>query len=359
MPCREGQAPPARAALIAMRPRPRNRPKIRAKRPISASLTGPMGPWGMHRPLNRLLLVIALGFVLLDAAWIGLGDFSIDARNYGLVALLVLPLAGAALWYDHRRHEPNLSATLGVAAFLVVFPAAASLLSYLALTITGPRIDAALAQADLALGFHWTDMMVWASEHTFLNAMLNAAYLSVMPQTLLLLFFLGLRGRLEQLYGLAFTLAFGATIAVAVWTAFPAFGAFSVFDLPDDVEARMGLVLDADYSVILTGLLEHGPGLITPTEIRGLVGFPSYHTLQALVLFWYARQEPWLRWPSLALNLVVLVAIPVQGGHHLVDMFGGIALTLMAVWLSGRAVAWGKWAARPVPATFAPALATR
>lgn len=313
----------------------------------------------MHRPLNRLLLAIGLGFVLLDGVWIVLGDFAIDAHNYALVALLMLPLAAGALWYDHGRHEPNLSATLGVAAFLVVFPAAASLLSYLALTVTGPRIDDLLAQADLALGFHWTAMMVWASEHTFLNAILNAAYLSVMPQTLLLLFFLGLRGKLEQLYGLAFTLAFGATIAVAVWTAFPAFGAFSVFDLPDAVEAKMGLVLDADYSVILTNLLEHGPGLITPTEIRGLVGFPSYHTLQALVLFWYARQEKWLRWPSLALNLVVLVAIPIQGGHHLVDMFGGVALTIAAVWLSNRTVAWGKRAAGAVPAPLQPALATR
>lgn len=313
----------------------------------------------MHRPLNRLLLAIGLSFVLLDAAWIGLGDFAIDARNYGLVALLVLPLAGAALWYDHYRHEPNLSATLGVASFLVVFPAAASLLSYLALTVTGPRIDNLLAQADLALGFRWTEMMLLASEHPFLNAVLNAAYLSVMPQTLLLLFFLGLRGRLEALYGLALALAFGAIIAVTIWTAFPSFGAFSVFDLPDTVEAKLGLVLAADYGRILTGMLEHGPGLITPTEIRGLVGFPSYHTLQALVLFWYARQEPWLRWPSLALNLVVLAAIPVQGGHHLVDMFGGIALTAVAVWLSGRAVAWGKRAASHVPAAFEAALATR
>lgn len=313
----------------------------------------------MHRPLNRLLLAIGLSFVLLDAAWIGLGHFAIDAHKYALVALLMLPLAGAALWYDRHRHEPNLSALLGVAAFLVVFPAAASLLSYLALTVTGPRIDHLLAQADLALGFHWTAMMVWASEHSFLNAILNAAYLSVMPQTLLLLFVVGLRGRLEALYGLAFTLAFGAMMAIAVWTAFPSFGAFSVFDLPDAVEARLGLVLAADYSVILTHMLEHGPGFITPTEIRGLVGFPSYHTLQALVLFWYARQEPWLRWPSLALNLVVLVAIPVQGGHHLVDMFGGIAITIAAVWLSSRTVAWGKRVAGAVPAPLQPALATR
>ncbi|HEX2761620.1 MAG TPA: phosphatase PAP2 family protein, partial [Rhizomicrobium sp.] len=292
------------------------------------------------------------GLVLLDAALLALGDFALDARSYALVAMLVAPLASAALWYDRARNEPNLSATLSVAVFLIVFPAAASLFSYLALTMTGPRIDNLLAAADLAIGFRWTGLMALAADHPVLNAVLNAAYLSVLPQTLLLLFFLGLRGRLEALYGLALALTFGAVITVAFWTAFPSFGAFSVFRLPPAVESRLGLVLAADYGRILTHMLEHGPGLITPTEIRGLVGFPSYHTLQALVLFWYARREPWLRWPSLALNLLVLAAIPVQGGHHLVDMFGGFAVTGAAIGLSDRAIAWAKRAAGAVPATL-------
>lgn len=313
----------------------------------------------MHRPLNRLLLILGLGLVLLDAALLALGDFALDARSYALVAMLVVPLAGAAFWYDRARNEPNLSATLSVAVFLIVFPAAASLFSYLALTMTGPRIDNLLAAADLALGFRWTEVMTLASEHPGITGLLSAAYLSVLPQTLLLLFVLGLRGRLEALYGLALALCFGAIITLTVWTAFPAFGAFSVFDLPAAVEARLGLSVDANYARILDQMLEQGPGLITPVEIRGLIGFPSYHTLQALVLFWYVRQEPWLRWPSLALNLLVLAAIPVHGGHHLVDMFGGVAVTVAAVWLSSRAIAWARRSAARVPMPLKPALAAR
>jgi hypothetical protein len=313
----------------------------------------------MHRPLNRLLLAFGLGSVLLDAALLAFGDFALDARGYALVAMLVLPLAGGAIYYDRIRAEPNLSATLSVAVFLIVFPAAASLFSYLALTITGPQIDNLLAAADLALGFHWTAVMTLASEHPGITRLLSAAYLSVLPQTLLLLFLLGLRGKLEALYGLALALCFGAIITLTIWTAFPAFGAFAVFDLPATVETRLGLSVNADYARVLGRMLEQGPGLITPVEIRGLVGFPSYHTLQALVLFWYVRREPWLRWPSLALNLLVLAAIPVHGGHHLVDMFAGIAVTVAAIWLSGRAVAWGKRSAAAAPAGLDAALAAR
>lgn len=297
----------------------------------------------MHRALNRLLLAIALPLVLLDAAWIALGHFSIDARNYALVAGLVAPLAAASLWYDHARDEPRLSATLAVASFLIVFPAAASLYSYLAVTIAGPRIDGLLAAADLALGFHWTALMGWAAAHPWINAVFSAAYLSVLPQTVLLLFVLGMSGRLEALYGLALALAFGAIITLAIWTALPSFGAFSVFALPDAVAAKLGLALGADYGRILENMLAHGPGLITPVEIRGLVGFPSYHTLQALVLAWFGWRAPVWRWVALPLNLAVLAAIPVEGGHHLMDMAGGVAVTAaalaLAMWCVTRAQA--------------------
>ena len=305
----------------------------------------------MQRPLNRLLLLIGVAFVVLDAAWIVAGHFVIDARDYGIVFLLVLPLAAGAFYYDHMRNEAALSATLAVSAFLVVFPAAASLLSYLLLTITGPRIDGLLASADLAIGFRWTQVMAIAADHPRLNALLGFVYLSVVPQTVVLILALGLRGQLESLYGMAFALAIGAVITLAVWTAFPSFGAFSVFVLPDAVAEKLGLVLGFDYAHALVAMLRRGPGLISPTEVRGIVGFPSYHTLQALVLFWYARREPYLRGVALGLNLGVLAAIPVQGGHHLMDMFGGMIVTIAAIGLAGRIVMWTKG---PVAGAAAP-----
>jgi PAP2 superfamily len=300
----------------------------------------------MQRSLNRLLFFIALAPVVLDTAWIATGHFAIDAHLYAVVAVLVLPLALAALYYDYRRNEACLSATAAVAAFLIVFPASASLLSYLLLTIAGPRIDNLLASADLALGFHWLQVMAFAADHPRVNALLGFAYMSVMAQTIFLLFVLGLRGRLEALYGFALALAIGAVITLTVWTAFPSFGAFSVFMLPDSVAGKLGVVLGTDYGRILVGMLRNGPGFISPAELRGLVGFPSYHTLQAIVLFWYARREPYLRGVALVLNLVVLVAIPVQGGHHLMDMLGGALVAVAAIAISGSLVSRAKSAAR-------------
>jgi hypothetical protein len=179
--------------------------------------------------------------------------------------------------------------------------------------------------------------------------------MSVMPQTLLLILLLGFGKKLDDLYGLALALCFGAMLALAIWTAFPSFGAFSVFALPAQVTSKLGLVLGFDYARVLVHMLKDGPGFISPKELRGLVGFPSYHTLQALVLAWYARHLPWWRWVALALNAAVLVAVPIQGGHHLVDMAGGVAITLIAAALARTVLDWAK---RPAPAVLSADLAS-
>ena len=168
--------------------------------------------------------------------------------------------------------------------------------------------------------------------------MLALVYLSVMPQMLLLLLWLGARDQLEDLYSLAFSMAYGAIITLAIWTAFPSFGAFSVFILPDDVASKLNLIAGFDYAHDLVEMLESGPGLISPRDLRGLVGFPSYHTLQALVLTWYARRTL-LRWPLIALNSAVLIAIPLHGSHHFVHIIGGLFVGVVAILMARMTLA--------------------
>ena len=340
-----------------MPPRPRNRAKGRiwargkARKPghFCPLLTQPPDNAVMFRTLNRVLFGLGAAFVAVDALWLLFGHFQIDLDAYGLLALLVVPLIAASAWYGRRRHEDGISAALAVTAFLVVFPAGAGLMSYLLITIAGPRIDGLLTSVDMALGFHWPALMAWAGDHPLLNALLQAAYMSVMPQTLLLILLLGFGKKLDDLYGLALALCFGAMLTLAIWTAFPSLGAFSVFTLPPQVASKLHLIMGFDYAKVQIDMLKNGPGFISPKELRGLVGFPSYHTLQALVLAWYARHLPWWRWMALALNAAVLVAVPIQGGHHLVDMAGGVAVTLIAAMLARAVLDWAK---RPAPAAL-------
>jgi membrane-associated phospholipid phosphatase len=106
----------------------------------------------------------------------------------------------------------------------------------------------------------------------------------------------------------------------------------------------MALALDGRYAKELVALLAHGPGHIAPTEAKGLIGFPSYHAVLALLVVWYARELAVVRWIALGINSIVLVATPIQGGHHVVDVIAGFAVAAAALIVAHQVV---RLAARP------------
>ena len=74
---------------------------------------------------------------------------------------------------------------------------------------------------------------------------------------------------------------------------------------------------------------------ISLDALHGLVAFPSYHgTLSALVVISLWSFRFW-RWPALVLNFCVILATPVDGGHHLTDALAGVGVAFLA-WQLGR-----------------------
>lgn len=294
---------------------------------------GPFPHWtyGMNKRLDLLLAAIGGFLAVLDAVWLACGHFDIDARAYLFLVLIVPIMMGASVYYGQVRDEPAISAMFSATGFLVVFPAACCLLSYLVLAIAGPRIDNQLAALDRQLGFSWPALMAYAADHPGLTAALLWIYNSIVPQTLFLVLLLGWKKLPADLYGLCISMGVGAILTLALWTAYPSFGAFSVYHLPHVVAAKLHLVEDGSYARQLASMLHNGPGFITPAELRGIVGFPSYHTVQAMVLAWYARHIPYGRWGAVVLNVLVICSAPIHGGHHIVDLFGGAIVGTIAI----------------------------
>jgi len=219
-------------------------------------------------------------------------------------------------------------------AFLIAFSAGFSVLNYFLLTVAHTRIDSQLATLDRAMGVNWSAMTSALAPHPFWNALLHMSYDSVLPQVALLVVCLGWRERSEKIHEFCLALAIGASITVAFWTMFPSFGAFSVYDLPQTISARLHLALDTRYAHDLLRLLANGPGRISPAEMKGLIGFPSFHAAMAVLVVWYAQSVRRLFWPCLAWNALVLVATPIHGGHHIVDVPAGIAVAAASVALT-------------------------
>jgi hypothetical protein len=282
--------------------------------------------------LRQVLLGIALSLLLLDAAWIFAAHLRVDWLAYLKLLLLSVAVLTASEFYRRKRPDARLSAMLFGAGFLCLFSVAASVLNYCLLTVAGQPVDGALAAIDREIGFDWPAVMAAVAAHPLLNLVLLAAYVSMLPQVAVLTIALASRKNHLLIYRFCIAVAVGALTCIAVWTLMPSFGAFAVYPVPAD----MPLALDTAYARQLAALLAHGPGVISPTDTKGLIGFPSYHAVLAFLVIFYGWKLPRLRWPALILNLTVLVATPIQGGHHLVDVLGAIPVFALALHAAGR-----------------------
>lgn len=278
-----------------------------------------------------VLLILAVLLAVVDGVLLASGHFSLDAAGYLRLCLLALALLGAARVYTVLRPDPRLAAMLFGTGFLCLFSLQASVLNYLLLPHAGPRIDGMLAALDRAMGFDWPAAMRFMAAHPLLNATALFVYSSMLPQVALLTIMLGSTEPM-RVYRFVFAIALSALACIAVWSLAPSFGAFSVYPAPP----HMALALNGAYAQGLVGLLRDGPGLISPHDARGLIGFPSYHAALALLVIWFSWRNALLRWPALLLNLAVLVSTPVQGGHHLADVLGAIPVTAFALVIVAR-----------------------
>ena len=284
--------------------------------------------------LPILLTWIVAAVVAIDCVWDVLHRFDIDLVSFSRIAFVSLSFVAAGLFYARIRHSPHLAAMLWGAAFLIGFSAAMSILNYFLLTVAGPRIDIGLARIDAALGIDWPAMVTAMTAYPVANYALLVAYASSLPQMLLLVGWLGWKERSADIYEFCLALAISAVITVAFWTLFPSFGAFSVYELPVEISRQLKLALDSHYAHELVGLLAHGPGRISPHDIKGLIGFPSFHATLAVLPVWYVRSFRRLFVALFVWNAAVLVSIPIQGGHHVIDIPAGLAVAAVAICLA-------------------------
>lgn len=288
-------------------------------------------------PLQIRLFALAAAVIAADLVWLALGHFRVDTPAYLRLAAVGLGLLGLGIFYQTRRREPGLAAMALGAGFLILFSMAASVLNYFLITVAGPRIDGTLVAADRLLGFDWYATMVAMADHPWLNLFFFNVYNVVLPEIALVLIALAWSGQAEKVYRYCLAIGLGAVIAIGFWTLLPSLGAKSLYTFPPEIAARLTtLSVTTDYGKALVGLLRDGPGFITPSDIRGLIAFPSYHGVLALLVAFYAWRVRALRWPVLAVNAAVLVSTPVQGGHHLVDVLAAFPVAASALWLAGE-----------------------
>lgn len=162
-------------------------------------------------------IIAALACAVLAAA---LSKFHLMWHSFAVPAGTTTIFVAGQWFYRARRPDPRLVSALGTTAQIVAFSAVVAPLSYLAASFNFPLHDAAFEAADRALGLDWFALMGWPEAHASAAYLLQLTYLSLMPQTLLIVLALAGHFAMLRIFVLAFMFAALATIAIsALWPA--------------------------------------------------------------------------------------------------------------------------------------------
>jgi hypothetical protein len=301
---------------------------------------------GSRQFLNRYVLgcLIVVLVTAIDYVWVSVGDYSVpekDVLRLVRFAATMSCVAGGLFWLARIRRYAVISATLRFRkvaytlswlVLLLCFIASDDLLQYLSVTLDSPLVDEPLTGFDSAIGFHWLPFYQWVHAHPTLQLVLQLAYLSFFVQVLAVPIILGLTGRREELSEFVLLFMLCASLVLLISIPVPASSAFLHFGVSDPGTASHY----SDFYLLRNGTLRAFE--MPPTQ--GLISLPSFHTVVAILSAYALRRMRWLFPFAFLLNLTMIASTPTQGGHYLADVFAGILLGSLTIFMFRSGFRW-------------------
>lgn len=197
-----------------------------------------------------------------------------------------------------------------------------------------PLIDPVLFRIDAFLGYDWLTYVESLSRYPEISRLLKFVYASHMIQILLVIVALSLNEDRARLQGMLSTAVTVSVLTIFFWYFFPSFGPSVHLSVPSEIASAASLDV-AEHAAFLMRSANDGISVLQSHNLDGMVAFPSFHIVLALLATWFAWKT--ILFPALCvLNIAVIPATLLHGAHHLVDLFGGVTFFLLALMASRR-----------------------
>lgn len=280
-------------------------------------------------------VLIVIGILAIDAVWIALTDFRFDVQSALKVIAVTMFCSVVAFIYRTKRPMRTFEVVCTETTILLSFTAAASVLSYLVTSLDRPLIDAELIGLDAKIGFDWLAYVGYVSERPLLGLVYSVAYLTILAQVALAVIVLGLVGRIERTQQFVAAVMLGALVCIFVSAILPSAGALATLRPSEALWGIQRPVVDLAYKQTFFDLRSGFARFISLDSMRGVIAFPSYHgTLSGLLILAFLDIPYWF-WAVSMLNMLILFATPIEGGHHLTDVIAGVVVAFGSWYVAG------------------------
>lgn len=286
-------------------------------------------------------LVIAM-LALVDTFWIMASDFTIRVESAITALVMIGLLLGLGQFYRHFRdpQDRKIGIVCEEIAALVAFSLAAAIFSYLVLSTGRPPIDSYLLAIDAALGFDWEGYVDYVIHHPVFGPLSMVAYMSSLAQVTVLVIWSSFTGRTALTQRFMASIMLGALSCIVISGLLPSAGAVGTIQPPDSFFVTRQPFVNVDYMETYFQLRDGGARVLDFATLKGMISFPSYHgTLSVLIMLAFLSARRFVV-PAFILNALVLLATPVDGGHHMSDVLAGVSIAVFCWYLAGVFCAW-------------------
>jgi hypothetical protein len=289
--------------------------------------------WGAAMPIWIMIAVCAVTAVTTKLI-LGL---ALDPFDIGVVIAITLVMLSISAFYTFKRANERIARLYRAVAELFLLTILVGSLSYGATSLNRPLWDDVFLAWDLALGFDWKYWLAFLDALPTINRLLVYAYHSMWPQLALLLIALVSIQNYRRLDVLLLSFGFSAVVTVIIAGIMPALSPLAYLQITPQDHPHITLAVPREFEAQALALRAGTMRVIELGGAQGLVTFPSFHTVTAVLLMLGFWAVPYLRWVSLGLNTVMLVSIPIEGSHYLVDVLAGIAVAWPA-WIIAQSI---------------------
>ena len=306
---------------------------------------------------TALLVIDVIGMMVIQPFEISSNDLRKLLKTSGTMGLVFLvgTIAKRRLVTGGDSDAPKLAymaditQILGmVGGYMIVISVLMAILNYMLMGVSFPLRDDMFASMDRAMGFDWISVLQWVEVRPAFSWVLVKVYSSSLAQMMAVIFIYSALRRPDRVLEFTALYAITGSVVAIVAMLFPSMGAHFYYQ-PDpeliDQYTNLGYVHIQTLEQLRAGTFQR----LELNNLVGMVSFPSFHTILAIIVTYAFRDNRFLFVPVAVLNCLVVVSTLTEGGHYLIDIVGGTAIAVAAI-LFVRAVAPGEQKVATQPA---------
>jgi membrane-associated phospholipid phosphatase len=236
--------------------------------------------------------------------------------------------------YRRLRPDPWIGFGAEACAQLTLVLSLGIALSYPLATAGFPYCDALLNSADRWMRLDWRTYLHFINDHATLAVLTWLAYRSMLFQFAVLALALVTASQIARLQQYVLASALALFLTLAVFTFMPAGGIYSFLQIEPAEFANLSPIMTHNQTQLLDALRTGQQTMVD--QMQGLITFPSFHAVWAILFAWGFYPIKQLRFGALMLNLLVIASTPIQGAHYFIDIVGGAAVAGIAIYAATR-----------------------